>query len=99
MIASFCRHAMVSRRIQGANPCAEHGRSAVKSRDPVSCLLKDTNSTFGLSNETLVDRARSLLLSPPYQNPDWQNDPFMGGDPFPPPTHAGWGAQLILKFT
>jgi hypothetical protein len=90
---------MVSRRIQGANPCAEHGRSAVKSRDPVSCLLKDTNSTFGLSNETLVDRARSLLLSPPYQNPDWQKDPFMGGDSFPPTLYGFWGAQLILKIT
>jgi hypothetical protein len=80
---------MVSRRVQGANPCAEHGRSAVKSRDPVSCLLKDVNSTFGLSNQTLVDRARNLLLSTPYENPEWKNELFWF-DPFPTP----WEARL-----
>jgi hypothetical protein len=93
MTAWVRRHAMVSRRVQGANPCAEHGRSSIKSRDPVSCLLKDTNITLGPGMETLVDRARSILLSSPYQDPDWQKDPFWL-DSYPPPTTEG-GAQLF----
>jgi hypothetical protein len=85
---------MLSRRIQGVNPCAEHGRSSIKSRDPSSCLIKHTNITGGPGNGNLVDRARSLLLSAPYENPDWQNDPFWL-ESYPTPTTEG-GAQLLL---
>ena len=72
----MCRHAMISRRIQGANPCAEHGRNTVTRMDPTSCLIKDALDIDGLGDGGLVDRAHSLMHDSPYVDPEWENDPF-----------------------
>ena len=72
----MCRHAMISRRIQGANPCAEHGRNTVTRLDPTSCLIQDAKDIDGLGNGGLVDRAYALMHDSPYQDPAWETDPF-----------------------
>jgi hypothetical protein len=70
----LCRHPSWQRRLQGANPCAEHGRDNVKSNDPTSCLLSDTAD--------LLTRAQAITSTAPYYNPDWEEEHFWH-EPFP----------------
>ena len=86
VLGDVCRHAMISRRIQGANPCAEHGRSAVKSQDPSSCLINDAGD--------LVDRATNIMHDSPYNDPAWENDPFWS-ESYPAASTTG-GARFSL---
>lgn len=67
---------MISRRIQGANPCAEFGRNTVKGKDPTSCLISDALDIGGLGAGGLVDRGIDLMNDAPFQHPDWESDPF-----------------------
>ena len=60
-----CRHPKWQRRLQGANPCADHGRNTVRGFDPQSCTVND--------RADLQARSLALLREPPYRNPDWNN--------------------------
>lgn len=88
---------MISRRIQGANPCAEQGRNTVKGKDPKSCLIRDAIDIDGAGSGGLVDRANDLLHDSPYLNPDWENDPFWL-EPYPAATGTGGAGIPYLDY-
>eukprot|EP00892_Ulva_mutabilis_P004822 jgi/Ulvmu1/2711/UM014_0167.1 len=61
-------HPKWHRRLQGANPCAEHGRHHVRRLDPSDCSIT--------AAADIKDRAMAVMQERQHVNPDWQNEPY-----------------------
>jgi hypothetical protein len=66
--SSYRRHPKWQRRVQGANPCADHGRHTARRFDPPSCMMSD--------RADLQARSLALMRESPVVDPDWNGDWF-----------------------
>lgn len=63
-----CRHPKWHRRLQGANPCAEHGRHHVRSLDQPDCTIT--------AYSDIKQRAFAVMHESQYVDPDWKDEPY-----------------------